>query len=193
MKTFILGFHGSGKQEIADILRKEGIKVGKLFTNLPSSANLAYQNYEYFENNEIKEIFENNAYVFIKEIETESYEFFEGLSSYEYDNNDVFILTPNQFVKIPPTVIKEDICLVWLDNTQENRLLHYRSEKESYDFFKQEFIEKEYVNDFINMIYDYPKSKLVYFTNEDSARVATIVYTLTKHNELLDIFHKNFN
>ena len=193
MKTFILGFHGSGKQEIADILRKEGIKVGKLFTNLPTFNNLSYQNYEYFENSEIKEIFENNAYIFIKEIETESYEFFEGLSSYEYDNNDVFILTPNQFVKIPPTAIKEDLCLVWLDNTQENRLLHYRSEKESYDFFKQEFIEKEYVNDFINMIYDYPKSKLIYFTNEDNARVATIVYALTKHNELLDIFHKNFN
>ena len=49
MKTFILGFHGSGKQEIADILRKEGIKVGKLFTNLPTFNNLSYQNYEYFE------------------------------------------------------------------------------------------------------------------------------------------------
>lgn len=193
MKTFILGFHGSGKQEIADLLRREGIKVGKLFTNLSNFANLAYHNYEHFENAEIKEIFENNAYIFIKEVETESYEYFEGLSSYEYDNNDVFILTPNQFVKIPPAAIKDDLCLVWLDNTQENRLLHYRSEKESYDFFKQEFIEKEYVNDFINMIYDYPKSKLIYFTNEDSARVATVVYALTKHNDLIDIFHKNFN
>lgn len=193
MKIFIIGFHGSGKQEICDTLRNEGINVGRLFTNLPTSNNQSYHNYEVFSNEDIKEIFENNAYMFIKEIENESYEYFEGLSSYEFDNNDVFIITPNQFVKITPTTIKEPLCIIWLDNTQENRLLRYRQEKETYDFFKQELIEKQYVNDFISSIYNYPKSKLLYFTNEEPCRVATIAYTLVKHPELVDIYEKNFN
>ena len=193
MKIFIIGFHGSGKQEICDILRNENINVGRLFTNLPTFNNQPYHNYETFTNEDIKEIFENNAYIFIKEVENESYEYFEGLSSYEFDNNDVFMITPNQFVKITPTVIKEPICIIWLDNTQENRLLRYRQEKETYDFFKQETVEKQYINDFINNIYNYPKSKLLYFTNEEPCRVATIAYTLVKHPELVNIYEKNFN
>ena len=193
MKIFIIGLHGSGKQEIADLLRKEGIKVGKLFTNLPTSENQPYHNYETFTNEEIKEVFENNAYIFIKDIENESYEYFEGLSSYEFDNNDVFIINPNQFIKIASNVIKEPLCIIWLDNTQENRLLRYRQEKEIYDFFKQEAIEKQYINDFIDSIYNFPKSNLLYFTNEEPCRVATIAYTLVKHPELVGIYERNFN
>ena len=38
MKYIIIGMHGSGKQEVVDILRDNGIRCGRLFTNLDISA-----------------------------------------------------------------------------------------------------------------------------------------------------------
>ena len=34
MKYFIVGMHGSGKQELFDILSKQNITCGKLFSNV---------------------------------------------------------------------------------------------------------------------------------------------------------------
>lgn len=96
MKFFIVGLHSSGKQEIISTLEELGIRCGKVFSNIDTPSNNIYNsfNYEYYTDSEVKEIFENNAYIFYKDI-YELPTIYEGLSLYEFDNNDVFVLSPD--------------------------------------------------------------------------------------------------
>ena len=43
------------------------------------------------------------------------------------------------------------------------------------------------------MLYGFEKSNVLYFTNEDPARVAAIIYSLIKYPDLLPIYTESFN
>jgi hypothetical protein len=202
MKYIIIGMHSSGKQEVADILEQMGISCGRLFTNMDSPSSKIYNglNYELYTTRDVLEIFENNAYIFIQEFpEIESLyvsnnnTWYEGLTKYEFDNNEVFILSPDQLMAISPTSIKEDVCFVWLDNPKQARLNRYYSEKRSYSFSARENIEKGDASSFVSLLYDFNKSKVLYFTNEEPCRIAAIIYSLIKHPDLLPVYTESFN
>ena len=94
MKFLIVGLHASGKQEVLDTLSEMDIKCGKLFSNIDNPSPDIYNsfNYDIFTTSEVNEVFENNAYIFINELDkysnVNSYKYFEGLTKYEFDNND---------------------------------------------------------------------------------------------------------
>ena len=190
MKYIIVGLHSSGKQEVLDALTKDGIECGRLFTN----ADLSDPRYDFYTDEDVRTIFENNAYVFIKDLGTSSkINCYEGLSLNEFDYNDVFALTPDQFNSIPLVPLKDEVCFIWMDCNDSARRTRYQEEKRQYNFNKQDKVEKTRLSDFIKNIYNFPKSHLLYFFNEDPQRVAAIVYALVKHPELLSIFEKKFN
>ena len=199
MKFLIVGLHSSGKQEVLDTLTEMGVKCGRLFSNLDNPSPEIYNsfNYDIFTTKEVNEIFENNAYIFINELDrssnVNSYKYFEGLTKYEFDNNDVFALSPDQLLHISPNAIKDDICFVWMDNDKEDRILKYRREKRTYNFSNREEIEKNDLDFFVKTLYNYNNSSLIYFVKEDPCRVATIIYSIIKHPDLMDVFVKNFN
>lgn len=199
MKFLIVGLHSSGKQEVLDILSEMGVKCGRLFSNLDNPSPEIYNsfNYDIFTTSEVNEIFENNAYIFINELDkssnVNSYKYFEGLTKYEFDNNDVFALSPDQLLHISPNTIKDDICFIWMDNDKEDRILKYRKEKRTYNFSNREDIEKNDLDFFVKTLYNYNNSSLIYFVKEDSCRVATIIYSIIQHPDLMDVFVKNFN
>lgn len=198
MKFFIVGLHCSGKQEVLDILEKNGVRCGKQFSNIEEPSPNIYNsyNYELYSMCDINDIFENNAYIFINELENKyinSYKYFEGLTRYEFDNNDVFTISPDQLLHISQSVIKEDICFIWMDNNTTDRMNRYKREKREYGFIQKDDIEKRDIDSFSKTIYNFNNSKVIYFTNEEPCRVATIVYALIKHPELMDIFVENFN
>lgn len=202
MKYIIIGMHSSGKQEVADILENNGIRCGRLFTNMDSSfTSTVYNgsNYELYTLKDINMIFENNAYIFMQEfpdsdaINIAANKWYEGLSSYEFENNDVFVISPDQFFNINPTSIKEPVCFIWLDNTKKERLNRYYTEKRSYSFSTREEIESKDSNSFVKLLYGFNNSHVMYFTNEDPARIAAIMYSVIKHPELLDIYTQAFN
>ena len=198
MKFFIVGLHCSGKQEVLDILEKNGVRCGKQFSNIEEPSPNIYNsyNYELYSMCDINDIFENNAYIFINELENKyinSYKYFEGLTRYEFDNNDVFTISPDQLLHISQSVIKEDICFIWMDNNTTDRMNRYKREKREYGFIQKDNIEKRDIDSFSKTIYNFNNSKVIYFTNEEPCRVATIVYTLIKHPDLVDIFVENFN
>lgn len=198
MKYFIVGLHGSGKHEVLNILESEGIKCGKIFSNLPKPSPLVYNsfNFEKYENQDINDIFENNAYFFIKELPLEGViniqDYFEGLSMYSFENNDVFVMSPDQVLAIPPINIREDICWVWMDNNNSNRKNRYFSERRGYSFIERDKIESSDIQSFIKLIYNKDNNHIIYFNNEEPCRVATIIYSLIKHPELLKLYEKNF-
>ena len=124
-----------------------------------------------------------------------SYKYYEGLTKYEFDNNDVFVISPDQFLNIPQNTINEQVCFIWMDNTKEDRLTRYKSEKRSYSFSARESIEKRDIDAFVKTLYNFNNSKVIYFTNEEPCRVATIVYTLinqvTNETERMFLNDKN--
>jgi hypothetical protein len=195
MKYFIVGLHSSGKQEVIDILEHQGIACGKLFSNItaPSDSIYGSYNYELYTTSDINEVFENNAYVFLRELKHESQKYYEGLSRYAVENNQVFALSPDQLVSISPKLMPEDVCFIWLDNTRFNRYTRYIDEKCTYNFNKREELERESLNVFIKNMYNYDKTKVMYFMNEDPTRVAAIVYALTQHEDLIPAFTQAFN
>ena len=194
MKYFIVGLHGSGKQEIIDILERQGVKCGKLFSNIenPSSKIYGSFNYELFSTADVNEVFENKAYVFLRELKHDTEKYYEGLSTYEVDNNEVFVLSPDQLVSISPNMMPKDVCFIWLDNTKTNRFNRHRDEKRSYDFNAQEAREKQDINTFIKNIYSYDNDHILYFMNEDPIRVAAIIYALVQHEDLIPAFSQAF-
>lgn len=193
--------HCSGKQEVLDILESNGVKCGRLFTNMNNlSTPFIYNstNYESYSNKDIHDIFENNAYIFMQEfpfleqtIVNEN--IYEGLSLHEFESNDVFVMSPDQLFAISPTSVKDDITFVWMDNTKRERLNRYYSEKRDYSFYKREDIELKDANSFVKFLYGFDKSNVIYFTSEEPSRVAAIIYSVIKHPDLLPIYTEAFN
>lgn len=202
MKFFIVGSHASGKQEILGELEELGVKCGRIFSDLETPTEELYNsfNYESYTTADINSVFENNAYIFIQEVPAESlslnsYRNYEGLSMFSFDQNDVFALSPDQFVNVIQKYINDEVCIVWLDNTKGNRINRYKTEKRAYNFTFRDNVEKRDMDMFVKSIYNFNNghSKLLYFTNEEPSRVATIIYTLIKYPELIEIYCKNFN
>lgn len=203
MKYIIIGMHGSGKQEVADILENNGIRCGRLFTNLDNvAASNVYNgsNYEQYSIKDVNEVFENNAYIFMQEfpfgnqmLMVSATKYYEGLSLYEFENNNVFVMSPDQLFAISPTSIKEEITFVWLDNPKKERLNRYHSERRTYNFYNREEIELKDSNSFVKFLYGFDKSRVLYFTSEDPGRIAAIIYSLIQHPDLLPVYTEAFN
>lgn len=189
MKTIVVGMHSSGKQELFEILTKTyGIPCGKLFSNV----NIADNRYDFFSDGDMIELFENKAYIFMKELTDYSRNAYEGLSLYEYDNNKVFVLSPSQFAAIPQQFFNEPICLVWLDDSKTQRRNRYDAERRSYNFNEQEELERRDLDDFIKTIYNNRYFHILYFNNEDIERVGSVIYAVTKYPDLINNFEKTF-
>lgn len=186
-KFIIIGFNGSGKMAVANALRDMDIKVGQTFRSIDTVGNQYSLSTTVYDVKEINDLFENQAYLFIKESVNKANRYYEGISFYEYQNNDVFVMTPDQFNTVAR--FDENVVFVWLDNNSVQRRNRYRSEKRKYDFNRQEQIEQEYIQDFTDRICD---NAILYFNNEDPDRVATIIYSVIKHPDLLDAYLKAF-
>lgn len=202
MKYIIIGMHGSGKQEVADILENNGIRCGRLFTNFdnPTASNIYNgSNYEQYSIKDVNEIFENNAYIFLHEfpsgnsLNLSAHKYYEGLSLYEFENNDVFILSPDQIFSISPTSIKEDITFIWMDNPKKSRLNRYYFEKRTYNFNNREELELKDSASFVKLLYNFNNSNVLYFTNEEPTRIAAIIYSVIQHPDLLPLYKNAFN
>lgn len=199
MKYFIVGLHSTGKQEVVDHLEKMGVKCGKIFSNIEEPSEELYnsKNYELYTNEDINNVFENNAYIFMHELPLMQLNFktgkyYEGLSKYSFDQNEVFILSPNQLLAISPNSINEDICFVWLDSTKTRRSARYHSEHRMYNYQDRENIERKDLGSFVKTLYSY-NAPMIYFIDEEPLRVATIIYTTIIHPDTFDMFVKNFN
>lgn len=202
MKFIIIGMHASGKHEIANQLEELGMKYGKLFSSAPNINDItniyAKSHFEQYDVNDVTDVFENNAYIFIQEqpdniLNVSAHKYFQGLSKYTYDNNDVFVMSPDQLMSVAVANQPDDVIYVWLDNTKANRNNRYKVEKRNYIFNEREDLEKRDIKDFVKTLYNIADGRMLYFTNEEPCRIATIINSIYKYPELLEQFIKNFN
>jgi hypothetical protein len=187
-KFIIVGFHGSGKMHVADRLREYGASVGNIFRSTESVGQQYTLSTVVYDTKEINNIFDTQSYIFMKECRDRSNKYYEGISFYEYQNNDVFVISPDQFNNIPK--FDDNVVFVWLDNSSGQRRARYRSERRKYDFVERDNMEYEFVQDFTDRMGDNP---VMYFYNEDPDRVATILWAILQHPDLLDSFLNTFN
>ena len=193
MKYIVVGMHSCGKYDVYNILSTENYKCGKLFTNNNYLDELYNGDcYETYDDEDIQQIFENNAYIFMQELDSNNANYFEGLSLYDFENNDVFILNPQQFNQIPCVELKDEVCFIWMDNNKTNRMERFKESKLLYNFNEREKLESDDLNSFISNIYNFPKSHLLYFYNEEPCRVASIIKAMIKYPDLITDFEKNF-
>lgn len=192
MKFFIVGLHSSGKSDIVDFLEKRGVSCGHIFSDISGAKDSIYNsyNYELYTTKDVNDVFENNAYIFIKEMSNSNKKYYEGLSLHSFENNEVFVLSPDQLLASSFNNIKEPICFVWIDNTRSNRYNKYLEDKKTYNFKQREIIESEDLSTFVKIIYSKP---LIYFSNEDPNRIATIIYTMVKFPETQKLFLETYN
>ena len=71
--------------------------------------------------------------------------------------------------------------------------MRFRQEGRTYNFKDRDNIEKLNQNDYINNIYNFPKSHVIYFCNEDPQRIAAVIYSMVKHEDLVNIFVKKYS
>lgn len=196
MKIWIIGAQGAGKRELVSLLSKDRFKIGKLFTNNDPDAKIYNRSmYNFYDNEDIHSIFENNAYVFINSEKVGDFMYFEGLDLSEYDSNNVFCIGLDQAPNININYISKDDLVVWLDGDRKWRFnnIEESGAMDDYNHYEREKVERaDYVafDRFINSIS--LLKNMIYFFNEDPKRVKTIVKTIYNNPKLKNEFVKNF-
>lgn len=210
MKYIIIGQQCTGKSQVMEMLRGWGLRCGRIFTNIPKpedgteSQQGIYipRDYEYYPTKDILEVFENKAYVFLQELTCEGvgpdlgFRYMEGLSQWEWENNDVFAMSPDQLLGINAQSLgRSEVCFIWLDGTKSSRAARHRLEHRSYSFSEREEIEQPFTSDLCRYIYGFNESgpKVIYFSDEEPERAAVIAYTVIKHPELLTLYTTHFS
>jgi hypothetical protein len=199
MKIFIVGKHSSGKLAALQCCEALGVKVGREFSNLPEPNPHIYMDPKYnrYTVDDIDRIFELGAYICIGGIDEshvlDSYTYYRGISQYDYDDSDVMVLSPGQLENLNRKLIQDRVLFVWMDNTLSTRIRRHAEEGRLYSFAEEEEIESRPGADFVKLLYSFPNSDVLYFTNEDPARVGTIISAIVKYPDLLKSFIDNFN
>ena len=194
MKVWIVGAQCTCKKEIADLLAEEKFKVGHLFTNIAQDVPIYHKElYKYYGSEDIKSIFENNAYVFINNIFDGQDDAYDGLDFSEYDDNNVFVLSIDQFLSVNTKYISKDDLVVWVDGDKNWRYSNINSD--SYDVGSRERIEKSQYVGFFNLINTLKTStkNVLYFLNEEPVRVKTIIKIIANNPKLKQEFIRNFS
>lgn len=192
MKVWIVGAQGTCKREIADLLTEEKFKVGHLFTNIAQDVPIYHKElYKYYNSEDIKGIFENNAYVFINNMSEGQDNIYDGLDFSEYDSNNVFVLGVDQFLSVNTKYISKEDLIVWVDGDQ---IWRSNNISEEYDAATRERIERSQYVGFYNLINTLKTSlkNVLYFLNEDPARVKTIIKIIVNNPKLKQEIARNF-
>ena len=84
MKFFIVGAQGTGKRELLEYIQQDHpeMHIAKLFSNVNPEQKGLYRNIEDYvicSEQDIRAVFENNAYLFINGVDEISYNIFDSL------------------------------------------------------------------------------------------------------------------
>lgn len=191
MKVWIVGPQGTCKNDIISLLEDDKLKVGKLFTNeKPENMQCCSNRYLYYDNETLKSIFENNAYVFMNDV-IGKFGVQEGLGFDEYDSKDIFVLSIDHFISLNSKYISKNDLVVWLDGTKNWRMSNINK---CYDYMSREKIENSCYEQFGEMISSLSNYKnVIYFYEELPERVKTIVKIIYNNPKLKSEFVKYFN
>ena len=193
MKIVITGRHGGGKHEILDKLYQLGVSVGREFSNIPPNE-LIYIDpfYKQYTDEDISIIFESQSYIYLAQVEDknvfDSYKYTRGLDIYEWEQNEVFVMSPHHVLGMNWNNIQDEVVFVWIDDTKANRFDRCRVRE--YDFNYQEQLEQRHDTEFTKYIYE---REVLYFNNDKIDHIVAVIYSLITNNNLIDLYKKTYN
>ena len=191
MKYCLIGKHASNKSKILDYLEDLQISVARPMSNAPSEDGLCLDaKYDRYSTEDVLKLFRSRLYVYMTKINPLLH-IYKGLSYDVFDKNDVFAINQQDFPNINKELFK-DVVFVWCDDKLNTRIRNYVENKSKYAFEEQEELDSQNDFDFVKNLYNFKNAKILYFTNENPNRIATILYTLIKYPDLLDLYIKNF-
>ena len=187
MKVIIVGLHDSGKKDIRKTLTEYGFKACPKFSGDPE----AYD--KYYDNKTIKEIFDNNAYLYIDTL-AGAPDIFIGALTSDWDNCEFITMSPRELMNITPLTQQQmgEVTIIWMDSNRSTRFAYWNAEDGESDFNLLEEFERQGMQNFTEFIYNFPNSHILYFNNEEPSRVAAIAAAILKYNNLIPIFENSF-
>ena len=202
MKIWLVGPQGTCKRDIYRLLAKNGFRCGKLFTNATLD-DVKYNKYlyKYFPTETINDMFENGSNLFVCSCGEDQENIYTGLDFCEYDDNDVFVLTPEQFVGISRQQYLKDGLVVWLDGGwvwRKNNISYdeYRTPDDpTYNYNDVERIESSFARHFYRAMTELAATakNVLYFHEENPTRVKTIIKTIALNPKLKSEFIREFD
>lgn len=192
MKYIIIGNHSCNKHKVLDELEKLGVKVGREFTTSPTKILDFDKNGDQLTQLEVEDLFTNQSYVTICNINTGRGDFYRGVTQQTYDDTDITAMTPEMVNNIYLSRAKGDVCLIWIDDTKQVRRRRHIDERRKYNFEELEESSSFHVHSITTLLKRVCGDNWIYFSNENEDRIVAIIYSLIKHPDLLDIYIKYF-
>ena len=161
-KIFIVGSDSIDKLSLADVLieKNDDLSIGSHFTNDKEYKDSVNDNYIYYlSTQDIDLTYKNNFILFIN---TNNY-ISEGITLDTFYNNDIFIMSPQDFNNISGSIFKEsyDILIVWLDTNYSKG-----NDKLNKDIIESRFLEQRLQDEKLNY---------VYFFNEENDFISDVI------------------
>lgn len=132
MKFIITGMHSSRKHEFMYYLEKslpEYFKVGRIISNDPFYKRNG--KCKYYNDDEITEIYNNKAFVFL----WNGY----GLLKNTFEENNLFTMSIEDFLMLPNRYhTHNDILVIWIDSSKDTREYNNKIFEKHLDFDKCE-------------------------------------------------------
>lgn len=154
MKILITGLKTTDKMTLAKklITENDDLSIAPMFTSDKTYENIQLNdNYIYYMNTiDVNIAFKNNSLFYVN---TDDY-VSTGVTLDDYYNNDIILLTINDFNLISPkTLQNEDILIIWLDSKtngkiSESQLSEVRCFQDELDNYKYMY----FLNDDVNVI-----------------------------------------
>lgn len=202
MKYIITGRHASGVHQILNTVEyKYQVDIIREFSNIPKSTLNKYKQiyidplYEPYDSKDVAKLFDSQMHVCFNTIsETgvlNASDYYRGISMYSVDRGTVMAMSYEQLMKANFHNIHDDICIIWLDNSSQNRISRYASEKRKYNFKEQDNIDEMYVSEITDVIYKVTDN-ILYFHDEDPDRIACILGSCIRYPDLLKEFVEYF-
>ena len=161
-KIFIVGSDNIDKLSLADTLieKNDDLSIGSHFTNDKEYEGSVNDNYIYYlSTQDIDLTYKNNFILFIN---TNNY-ISEGITLDTFYNNDIFIMSPQDFNNISGNIFKEsyDILIVWLYTNYSKC-----NDKLNKDIIESRFLEQRLQDE---------KLKYIYFFNEENDFISNVI------------------
>lgn len=184
-KLIIVGLPGSG----IDILSSEHLRKYKTMHYFSSNTddniidNFLYDYIYTVDMNDINSIYDNNFYIMMyNSIQYNGSLSNEGLTIDEWEEKDILVTTPYEFINIPIQYIKDSI-IVWLDCNKEYIRRNSHDGLLQYDkFIKSKVLS---IQLFYNIIKD---MDYIYFFNEPLERISGICKVLMLGDKVVNNF-----
>lgn len=202
MKIWLVGPQGTCKRDIYRLLEADKFRTGKLFTNI-SLDEVTYNKYlyKYFPSETVNEIFENGSHLFTCSCTCDEENIYTGLDFAEYDEHDVFVLTPEQFLSLSRQQYLKDGLVVWLDGgwtwRRNNIRYHeYRTmDDPTYNYNLIEESERSSYQHFYRAISELARDakNVIYFHEESPCRVKAIVKAIALNPKFKCEFIREFS